>query len=210
MRKWIVGIGISIAFVAAVLLVRGGRREPAGGAPPTATAAPPSEASAPHPGMPAPHGPATDHGAQDPRDAAQEAMRAIVAYPVTMPRLLAYAAAVKEIRAAGEKDPEFMARLRAPKPPRDQQVELAAWLEAIPPLKTILDRHGIRGIDLVLMPQAVLQGRIAHANQNGQGMHPTGPDATNATAVALYDADPDKMEAITTAFVADLRALNGN
>jgi hypothetical protein len=130
----------------------------------------------------------------------------VVTYPLTMERLRDYAAAVKELRAAGEKDAGLMARLREPKPGADQPAELAAWLEAIGPLKSILKRHRLSGMDLVFMPQVLVQGRTAYANsQNGVPV----PAETNASCLALFKADPETMTRTMNAISQDLRTISG-
>jgi hypothetical protein len=203
------------ALAAALLLAPGCKRSPPADAPAT-----PAPAAAPHgPAGPtgaaaAPHGPAgapaddmhagAAPGGQEP---VTEAMRAVFAYPVTLARAETYARAVKEIRAAGEKDEKLMARLRAPKPAGDQQAELARWLEGIPQLKAILDKHGLKGIDLVLMPQALMQGRIAYAAGKDGATPP--PDRTSATSLALHKADWPKMDALLTGIMADLKVISG-
>jgi hypothetical protein len=223
MRKWIVVAGLAAVLLVAALLVRGGTRPPApeaahpapDGSHPApdashpASDAPPPMPEAAHPAPGAPHpgqtGDATD-GAMHP-EVLDENARALLAYPITMKRLETYVAAVKEIRAAGEKDAKLMARLREPGPAGEQPTGMAARLEAIAPLKTILDRHGLAGIDLVFMPQAVVAGRTAYAAE--QEGHPVPPDRMNAASVALYRADLRRMDAITKTFMADLRVLSG-
>ena len=170
-------------------------------------------------GAPEPGGSAQPHGAPHPGasgEAPEDAMhhgvmsenaRLVVAYPITMPRLQSYVAAVKEIRAAGTRDPSLMAKLREPGPRGEQPAGMGARLDAIAPLKDILQRHGLAGIDLVLMPQAVTAGRIGYSlEQEGR---PLPPDQVNAGAVALYRADLRRMDEITKAFMADLRYING-
>lgn len=222
MRKWMVVAGAVAAIVVVFLVARGGRRPPSG-----QPASPPAAGA---PGAPRPHG---DAGAAGPSAApggepqqpdgatyqhpptppptptAEElqVLRNINEYPVTLARVETYAAAVREIRAAGEKDPALMARLRAPKPPAHKQAELAAWLEAIAPLKAILSRHGLTGMDLILMPQAVLAGQAALAREEGGEKVP--PGETNPSSLALHRAEPRKIDALTRAFRADLAGING-
>jgi hypothetical protein len=132
---------------------------------------------------------------------------AAVKYPLTMKRLRDYAAAVKELRAAGEKDASLMASLRAPRPPANHPEELAAWLDAIAPLKKILKRHGLSGMDLVLMPAVLGQGRTAYANaQNGV---PVAVEETNQSCLALFKADPRTMASMMSAISQDLGAISG-
>jgi len=136
-----------------------------------------------------------------------EYTRSVRAYPITMKRLEAYVAAVRELRAAGEKDPALLARLRAPRPAGEELPGMAARLDAIAPLKAILERHGLASIDLVLMPQAVLLGRTASALElEGR---PMPPDQVNAAATALYRDHLEKMDVLVKSFQADLQFISG-
>lgn len=207
-----------MAIIAALLLVRAGRRS--GSTPSPASA---GEATSPHSGLEkpgavtAPHvgGEANPHGGaagvmQGPTPAGHEAVAGadpVVTYPFTMERLREYAAAVKELRAKGEKDAALMARLRGAKPGADRPQELAAWLEAIGPLKAILKRHRLSGMDLVLMPQVLVQGRTAYANsQNGV---PVAVGDTNQGCLALFKAEPATMTGMMSAISQDLRVISG-
>jgi hypothetical protein len=218
MRKYALAAAVAAAILVVFLLVRGaGRRTES---PPPAAAG--GDAAAPHAGFQQPsagahgsggaenpHGAAAG-GAQGATPAGHEgiaAAMAVVKYPLTMERLRDYASAIKELRAAGEKDAGLMASLRAPKPAADQPAELAAWLEAIRPLKTILKRHRLSGMDLVLMPQVLVQGRTAYANsQNGV---PVAVEETNQSCLALFKADPATMTSMMSAISQDLRAISG-
>lgn len=219
MRKYALAAGVAAAIVVVFLLVRGaGRRTES--APPAAG----GDAASPHAGFQQPGAGAEAHGgagAENPHGAAAggtqgatpaghegvAAAMAVVKYPLTMERLRDYASAVKELRAAGEKDAGLMARLRAPKPAADQPEELAAWLEAIRPLKAILKRHRLSGMDLVLMPQVLVQGRTAYANsQNGV---PVAVEETNQSCLALFKADPATMTSMIGAVSQDLRVISG-
>jgi hypothetical protein len=203
--------------LAAALLVAGCKKSPPAAAPAAteaaqapAPAAAPSEAPIAAPGVPAPAEPMPaghpDPSAEDsqPLDAA---MKAVFAYQVTLARAETYARAVKEIRAAGEKDEKLMARLRGPKPGGADQEALAKWLEDVPELKAILKKHGLKGMDLVLMPQALMQGRIAYARER-EG-HPVPADRTNQTSLALHKADWKRMNPLVTDCMADLRVISG-
>lgn len=201
------------ALAAALVVVPGCKKAPPAEAPAAAAPAPPpAPAADPHAAPPAgasadPHGAGGPKGAPDlpPLD---DAMRAVIAYPVTLQKAEAYCRTVKELRAAGEKDPAYMARLRAPKPPGNQQAELARWLEGIPPLKALLDKHRLKGLDLVLMPQALMLGRNAYALQRDGSPFPA--DRVNPGSLELHRADPKRMETLVTDCMADLRVISGH
>jgi len=220
MRKWLVVIGMAVAVLALVLLVRGARQAPLPEpvpAPQASTPAP-AAAAAPHgpdaggagPGSPA-AGPAAGDTAgdmaamhQQPPDENSRLMRS---YPITMQRLETYVATVKQIRASGERDRSLLTQLRQPRPQGEQPSGMAARLEAIAPLKRILDEHGLAGIDLVILPQVVFAGRNAYAlEQEGR---PLPAAEVNAAALALYRADLPKVDALTKLFMADLKVVSG-
>lgn len=223
MRKWLVMAGLAAAILVVVLLVPNSGRPPQPGAPGPAPGAPGPAPGAPGhapgasslaPGTPgpaaaAPH-PGTESGAagmalhQAPVD---DGTRAVLSYQFTMERLKAYVAAVAEIRGAGQRDAALLARLRQPANPGDGPAAMAARLDAIAPVKAILDRHGLAGIDLVLMPRAVAVGQNAYAlEQEGR---PLPDDQVNAAATALYRADLPRMDELAKAFRADLKFLRG-
>ena len=221
MRRWMILAGLAAALLA-VALLRPWERRPAASVPPPATAsdgAPAAPGAAPHAAgsagsqavaAPSPQHPATGEAAdaQDFHHGQVDGFtRSMLAYPITMRRLEAYVAAVKELRAAGEKDPALMARLRTPRPPGEQPAGTAARLEGNAQVKAILDRHGLTALDLMLMPPAVLTGRNAYALE--QEHRPLAPGEFNADAVALWRADIQRMDTLSKAFLADLKILSG-
>lgn len=200
MRKWMLIAGLAAAILAVAMLWPGARKPPAVDGSGSAARGPPHGAPSPEAVAETPDD-AMHHGA------VSEDSRLIVAYPVTMPRLQSYVAAVKEIRAAGTKDAALMAMLRKPGPTGEHIAGMGARLDAIAPVKAILDRHGLTGVDLVLMPQAVMAGRNAYSlEQEGR---PLPPDQVNAGAAGLYRADINRMDGIAKAFLADLRYISG-
>ncbi|MBL0277586.1 MAG: hypothetical protein IPQ24_16165 [Anaeromyxobacter sp.] len=223
MRKWMVMAGLAAAVLAVVLLLPGAPKETA----PGHTAASPAAghpaqgadlAAAGHAAAGTPDAPA-GHGAPAPGSAGEaaagdmhegvldEGTRAMLAYPVTLPKLKSYVAAVKEIRAAGARDPKLLARFREPGPAGEMPAAAATRLEAIAPLKAILDRHHLGGLDLVLLPRAVVSGRNAYAlEQEGR---PLPVDQVNVTATSLFRADLPGMDQLNKAYADDLKFLSG-
>jgi hypothetical protein len=84
---------------------------------------------------------------------------------------------------------------------------MAARLEAIGPLKAILARHGLAGIDLVYLPRVMIAARSAHAlEQEGR---PLPREEVNEAATALYRADLPKVDELNKSFLADHAFLGG-
>lgn len=215
MNKW---LGTVVLVVGVVLLVVVLARPRGEGAPaPEEAASARSRATGglrPVPGVtppgshPSPDG-AEGEGAAGPMHAmpVDENTRQVRAYPLTMRRLKDYAAAVKDLRAAGEQDPDLMARLRQPGPVGEEPAAMAARLEGIVPLKAILKRHGLGAIDLILVPQVVTLGQVGLAlEQEGR---PMPAEEANASAIALYRADLPAMDELAKAFRADLKVIRG-
>jgi len=189
--------------VLAVLLPGCKRSPPAAPAAPTATAGtttpgePPKELD-----MEAMHAAAA---ATSP--AVDEQRKKVFAYQVTLKKVEGYLAALKEIRAAGAKDETLMKRLREPAPPDETPPQMAKRLEGIGPIKGILARRGLDGMDLLLLPQAVVLGRNAvAAEQRGEKVK---PEETNVSSLELHRADYDRLDQLTAAFMAEQRALAG-
>jgi hypothetical protein len=84
---------------------------------------------------------------------------------------------------------------------------MAARLEAIGPVKGILAKRGLAGMDLILLPKAVMLGRAAHAAQ--QAGEKVTLEETSASSLELHRADYKRIDQLTTAFVAEQRALSG-
>lgn len=211
MRKWMVTAGLAAAVLAVVLLLPGPPKAPAPDQAAAAAAGHPS----PEPTPPAGQAPPGPHGEQladpGPGDMGggmlDEGSRAVLAYQLTVPKLKAYARAVKAIRAAGERDPSLLTRLRQPGPVGELPAGVAARLEAIAPVKAILERHGLAALDLALVPRAMVAGRYAYAlEQEGR---PLPPDQQNTSATALYRADLPGMDALGKAYADDLKFLSG-
>ena len=227
MRWKMVLFGLAAAVVAAALVLVGGRTAPAAlggdrghGAQAGATGAAGAEAAAPHPGpqataLPGPQAqvagagqPAAEQeeGPHGPQPLSENA-KLRRSYPITMDRLERYVLAVAELRRAGDRDPALMAKLRAPRPPDEEPSGMAARLERIGPLKAILDRHALGGMDLVLLPQVVLASQEARGlEQEGR---PLAPEQVNPGGVALWRDHVERTDQLTKAFLADLKAIRG-
>ncbi len=131
---------------------------------------------------------------------------AALAHPITLKKVEAFAAAVKELRAAAAKDPSIARGFKA-----DEKVsslaDATAKVEGMPKVKAILDRHGVTGRDFVLTPIVVLSARaVLMAEQAGR---PVPAEHQNQAAVALLRAEGPKVEKLAEGFMNDLRAIGG-
>jgi len=206
MRRWLPLAGLVVVILVVVVLVTRAGKPPSPGVPAPAPAAPASPggpgapAAGPQPVKEADPVPNAFHDGE-----VDEGTRAVRSYAVTWKRVEAYVAAVREIRLAGQRDPALMAKLRQPSQPGDLPATIATRLEAIAPVKAILDRHRLSGIDLVLMPPSVAAGQNAYAlEQEGR---PLPADQQNLAATALYRADLPRMDELAKAFRAELKHL---
>ena len=179
------------------------------GSPPAAAPTPPAQtagSTAPAP-MPTPEEMAALHAAAAPPPPVDEQAKQVLAYQLTWKKLEGYAAALKEIKAAAAKDKALMNQLREPAPPDETPPQMARRLEGIGPIKGILARHGLDGMDLLLLPQAVMSGRNAvAAERTGTTVK---PEEVNASSLQLHRTDYRRMDQLTAAFMADQRALAG-
>jgi hypothetical protein len=169
----------------AALLAAALSAAPAGATPPVASpAAPPAEV-----------------GVVD-----QDLTAAAVAFPITLAKVEAYAAAVRMLREAAAKDPMVAAPFRS-KDPFTSIAGSARRVEAMPPVKAILDHHHVTGRDFVLTPTVVLSSRAALLAERSGHAPPTG--SVNPAGVALWRTQAPRLEQLVDAFMADLQGLAG-
>ena len=137
---------------------------------------------------------------------AEDFTTAALAHPITLKKVEAFAAAVKELRAAAAKDPSIARRFQANEKV-SSLAEATAKVEGMPKVKAILDRHGVTGRDFVLTPIVVLSARaMLMAEQSG---HPAPAEHQNQAAVALLRAEGPRVEKLAEGFMNDLRAIGG-
>jgi len=188
---------VPIALLAAATLARA-ETPPA---PPTASAPSSAQASAP---ATSPGGKSAVTVRQSPPD---DYTAAVVGYPLSMATLERYAAAVHDLRQETDQDPKLLASLRKQAPKQATLAESAARVERQPRVKAILDRHGLTGLDFVLVPSVVqATGMQLFAEQAG---HPVPPDRCNTAFMALYKANREKIEQLWAPVRADLQAVGG-
>lgn len=204
--------GVTTALGLLVELLPGCKGSPPAEAPAAVAAPPPQTAGATAPApapMPTPEEMAALHAAAAAAapPPVEEQARQVLAYQLTWKKVEGYAAALAEIKAAGAKDKKLMDQLREPAPAGETPPQMARRIEGMGPIKAILARHGLEGMDLLLLPQAVMSGRNAVAAER-TGTRPK-PEEVNASSLELHHADYRRMDRLTAAFMADQRALAG-
>jgi hypothetical protein len=131
----------------------------------------------------------------------------VAAYELTMPRIEGYGAVMAGIADWAGKDPKGMAAMigRAPKGPTSVQ-DSAAIFEKEPAVKALLDRHKVSGLDVMLVPMAVMQAQIAALGESQGRTFPA--DRINPKNVALAKANGAAIDAVMKKAQADrLRAF---
>lgn len=201
MRKTMVVAGAAAVLLVVIVVALNARQSPTPRASPPA-AMPPGHSAAPADGNAVP-----GSGHVPLPEAPSENSRLMLEYPITMERVEAYVAAVRQVRVAGLANADLMARLRKPGPPGETPTGMGARLDTIPELKAILDRFGLTGIDLVIMPQVVMAGKKALAQE--QEGHPLPPEQLNAACMALYRTHLPRLTMLSKIFMADLAIISG-
>ena len=134
-----------------------------------------------------------------------EMTAAIVAYPLTVAKIEAYAAVVKEVGAAQKKDAALRKAIRSKHADGKGLAATVAEVDSLAPLKKILDRHGLSALDFVLLPTVIFSVRAAvFAESSG---HPMPADRKNAGAIALLAAEGARLNPVIEALTANLQGL---
>ncbi len=131
----------------------------------------------------------------------------VAVYDLTMPRIEGYAAVMAGIADWAGKDPKAVAAMmgRAPKGPMSVQ-DSAAIFEKEPAVKSLLDKHKVSGLDMVVLPMAVMQAQVAALGES-QG-HTFPVDRINPKNIALAKANGAAIDAVMKKALADrLRAF---
>lgn len=131
-------------------------------------------------------------GAQSNSD---ELTKMVAVYELTMPRIEGYGAVMAGIADWAGKDPKAVAALmaRAPKGPVSVQ-DSAAMFEREPAVKSLLDKHKVTGLDLVVLPMAVMQAQVAALGESQGRTFPA--DRINPKNVALAKANGAAIDAV--------------
>lgn len=132
--------------------------------------------------------------------------RAALAYELTMPKLEAYATTLEDMGAWARKNPAEAKRMRNLKPARSLD-EATRQMEQVPGLKAILDRNGLSGKDVALIPMALVSGVGAHMMEQ-RGIEPPA-GRINTGALALVRANPTQMDALSQRIQTARQALAG-
>jgi hypothetical protein len=121
--------------------------------------------------------------------------RLVATYELTLARVEAYGAVLAGIADWAEAHPEQAKALRARAPKGLAEVDTAAKvIESEPELKALLDQHQISGRDVVLIPVALLQARLAVLGE-AQGKT-IAPGLVNPKNLALAKAKGERLDAI--------------
>jgi len=134
--------------------------------------------------------------------------RMVAAYELTMPRIEGYGAVMAGIADWAAKDPKAIAAMmgRAPKGQVSMQ-DSAAIFENEPTVKSLLDKHHLSGLDMVVLPMAVMQAQIAALGESQGRTFPA--DRINPKNIALAKANGPAIDAVMKKAKTDqLRAFS--
>jgi hypothetical protein len=136
-----------------------------------------------------------------------ELTRMVAAYELTMPRVEGYGAVMAGIADWAARDPKAVTAMmgRAAKGPMSL-TDSAALFEREPAVKALLDQHKVSGLDMVVLPMAVMQAQIAALGESQGRTFPA--DRINPKNVALAKANGAAIDAVMKKAQADrLRAF---
>lgn len=136
-----------------------------------------------------------------------ELTKVVATYELTMARIEGYGAVMAGIADWAGKDPKAIAAMmgRAPKGPMSLQAS-AAIFEKEPAVKLLLDQHKVSGLDVVVLPIAVMQAEIAALGESQGRTFPA--DRINPKNVAFAKANGTAIDAVMKKAQADrLRAF---
>jgi len=142
---------------------------------------------------------ATGAGAQSDPD---ELTKMVATYELTMARVEGYGAVMAGIADWAGKDPKAIAAMmgRAAKGPMSLQAS-AAMFEKEPAVKALLDQHKVTGMDIVVLPMAVMQGQVAALGESQGRTFPA--DRINPKNIAFAKANGPAIDAVMKKAQAD-------
>ena len=119
-----------------------------------------------------------------------------------MARIEGYGAVMAGIADWAGKDPKGIAAMmgRAPKGPMSLQ-DSAAIFEKEPAVKSLLDQHKVTGLDMVVLPMAVMQAQVAALGESQGRTFPA--DRINPKNIALAKANGAAIDAVMQKAQAD-------
>lgn len=131
-----------------------------------------------------------------------ELTKVVATYELTMARIEGYGAVMAGIADWAGKDPKAIAAMmgRAAKGPMSLQAS-AAMFEAEPAVKALLDQHKVTGLDVVVLPMAVMQAQVAALGESQGRTFPA--DRINPQNVALAKANGAAIDAVMKQAQAD-------
>jgi hypothetical protein len=145
----------------------------------------------------------------EPRQISQEELTKLVStYDLTMAKIDGYGAVTAGIAEWAAANPKPLAALMARAPKGTSTVAASgAVFESEPAVKALLDRHKITGIDMVVLPMAVMQAQIlVLADQQGRTV-PPGP--FNPKNVPVVKANGSAIDKVMTKARADMARAFG-
>ncbi len=141
-------------------------------------------------------------------DSQDELTQAVVGYEVTLPRVEAYELALADLVQWTQAHPKNAKLFRDKNVRITSLDEAAKRLESVPGIKSILDKHQITGMDMSLMPMALLSSRaVVMAEKRGTTMP---PGQTNTASVAMIRANDAQVDKLLERIMSHLRALRGS
>lgn len=126
----------------------------------------------------------------------------VATYDLTMARVEGYGAVMAGIADWAGKDPKAIAAMvgRAAKGPMSLQ-DSAAIFEKEPAVKALLDRHKVTGLDMVVLPMAVMQAQVAALGESQGRSFPA--DRINPKNIAFAKANGAAIDAVMKKAQAD-------
>jgi hypothetical protein len=124
-----------------------------------------------------------------------ELTKTVAVYELTMPRIEGFGAVMAGIADWATKDPKALQAMmeRAPKGPMTL-AESAAMFEKESAIKSLLDQHKVTGMDMVVLPMAVMQAQVAALGESQGRSFPT--DRINPKNIALAKANGAAIDAV--------------
>jgi hypothetical protein len=126
----------------------------------------------------------------------------VAVYELTLQRIEGYGAVMAGLADWASKDPKAVKAMMARAPKREISVQdSAAILENEPAVKLLLDQHKVTGVDLVVLPMAVMQAQIAVLGESQGRTFPA--DRINPKNIALVRANAAAIDAVMKKAEAD-------
>ena len=131
----------------------------------------------------------------------------VAGYELSLPRIEGYGAVMAGLADWAGKDPKAVKAMMARAPKGEISVQdSAAILENEPAVKVLLDQHKVTGLDLVVLPMAVMQAQIAVLGESQGRTFPA--ERINPKNIALVRENAAAIDSVMKKAQADsARAL---